>query len=99
MNLNLFDEIAKYFIRKELVPVKDKVIVARVDKHWLVAVNGRTEDAECMIEGTPIKIPVGHAYISFNGYPAGLMCIDGSGTICAGEVANAETFVAALREA
>ena len=38
-------------------------------------------------------------YVEYNGFPAGLLTPMGDGCIAAGEAANEDTFIAALRRA
>ncbi len=66
-----------------------------VDDHWWVAINGKEGDAEC---SRGAMVPRFHAYVEFNGWPAGLVSFQG-GTIAYGEAANEDTFIAALEAA
>ena len=68
----------------------------QVDDRWFFAVNGHAEPTTCAKTGQPI--PPFSAYVEFNGWPAGLLDPAG-GIICAGELANEDTFRAALHQA
>ena len=70
----------------------------QVDEHWWIAVNGHPEPR--LMQKHPELQPVQpfHAFIEWNGWPAGIMTAYG-GVIAAGECANEETFIAALRAA
>lgn len=71
-----------------------------VDDNWWIAVNGHREpivaisptDREYNRKGT--EVPPFHAYIEFNGWPAGFIT-PFDGLIAAGAAANPETFMAA----
>ena len=68
----------------------------QVDEQWHIEVNGhtvpmRTADGCCELQ--PF-----HAAILFNGWPAGIINPRG-GTIAAGEAANEDAFIAAVRAA
>lgn len=66
----------------------------QVDEHWKVAVNGHLQPKLC--SWTNLPVDPGTAYIEFNGWPAGLVTPWG-GVIAAGDAANEDTFIAALR--
>ena len=65
----------------------------KVDKRWKIAVNAHKEPKVSSMSKVPIE-PF-HAYVEFNGWPAGLLNPYG-GTIAAGECANEDTFIAAI---
>ena len=67
-----------------------------IDDHWWIAVNGHKVDVEAQSPQhvNPTPVPPFTAYVEFNGWPAGLIDPYG-GTLAAGEIANAETFMAA----
>ena len=71
--------------------IKDQVVDVAVDDTWKVRVNG------CSVERE--NIPPFHAYVEFNGWPAGFIGTDGGGVIAAGEAANEDALIAALRAA
>lgn len=71
------------------LPVKDKVWTLKVNEYWSFKVNGYPEPRE--------GIPGFHAMIEFNGFPAGLIGLNG-GIIAAGEAANEDTFIEALKK-
>jgi len=64
----------------------------RIDEHWWIAVNGREEEISC---SKGAAVPPFNCYVEFNGWPAGVFNPFG-GIIAAGELANEETFAAAL---
>ena len=67
----------------------------QIDEQWWIAVNGHRE--ECLTsEGT--AVPGFSAYVKYNGWPAGFVDPYG-GTFAAGEGANEDTFLAALKGA
>ena len=64
----------------------------QIDRQWFMAVNGHNEPIECSMG---VSVPPFHAYVQFNGWPAGI--IDASGScFAAGDLANLESFNAAL---
>lgn len=65
----------------------------QIDERWWVALNGHNESKPCT-SGEVIK-PF-HCYITFNGWPAGVLTPYG-GVIAAGECANEGAFIAAMR--
>jgi hypothetical protein len=67
----------------------------KVDKHWWIAINGHEEEVACS-KGP--KVPPFNCYVEFNGWPAGSFS-PYEGIIAAGELANEETFAAALEKA
>ena len=67
----------------------------QIDDQWWIAVNGHTEPMAC--SRSEIAIQPFHCYIEFNGWPAGVMNPVG-GTIAAGDAANEDAFVQALRK-
>lgn len=66
-----------------------------VDEHWWVALNGHLEPVAC---SRGPSVPQFSMYVEFNGWPAGIIDT-GDGVIAAGELANEDTFLAAVREA
>lgn len=69
---------------------------ATVDEHWRVALNGHDADRPAW-EGGP-DVPPYCAFVEFNGWPAGMLSAHG-GAIAAGEIANEDALLAALRRA
>jgi hypothetical protein len=67
----------------------------QVDSAWWLAVNGHRETTKCS-KGTEV-LPF-HAYVEFNGWPAGIFNPYG-GTMAAGTVANEDAFIAAVKAA
>lgn len=64
-----------------------------IDGQWWVAVNGHAVPMKCSHGG---DVPPYHAFVEFNGWPAGLVSPAG-GTMAAGEGANEDTFIAAVK--
>lgn len=67
----------------------------QIDEHWWVAINGHAEPVICS-RGAPV--PELHCYIEYDGWPAGAINAF-NGLIAAGEKANEQTFIAAVRRA
>ena len=65
----------------------------QIDPHWWISVNGHTEEKKNSHGGT---VPPFNCVVEFNGWPAGLFNPYG-GLIAAGELANEETFAAAVK--
>ncbi len=65
----------------------------RLDEHWEIAFNGHGESVR---SSHGVAVEPYHCYVQFNGWPAGVFGPLG-GTIAAGELANEETFLAAVR--
>lgn len=63
---------------------------------WWWAVNGH--EAPLCPTDRMVKVPFGHCYLEWNGWPAGIFTPFG-GEICAGSMANEDTFIAALKAA
>lgn len=70
----------------------------QIDEHWWIALNGHPEKR--LMRKLPHMEPLEpfHAYVEWNGWPAGIITAFG-GILCAGECANEDTFIAALRAA
>lgn len=66
-----------------------------VDDNWHIAINGHREPAKC---STGEDVPPFACYVQWNGWPAGLITPAG-GTIAAGEAANEDTLIDALKAA
>jgi hypothetical protein len=67
----------------------------QIDGSWWIAVNAHPEPIQC---SHGVAVAPFSAYIEFNGWPAGLFTPHG-GQIAAGEVANEDAFIEALRRA
>ena len=67
----------------------------QIDEHWWIAMNGHTEPMKC---SRGHKVPPFNCYVEFNGFPAGIMDPYG-GIIAAGDAANEDTFIEALKAA
>lgn len=67
----------------------------RLDDQWWIAVNGRKEAVKC---STGVMVEPVHAYVEYNGWPAGVLTPYG-GVIAAGSAANEQTFIDALKNA
>jgi hypothetical protein len=92
-----FDEIAKLAIRLHVAPING---IAgcweyKVDAQWWIAVNPHNTPTKCS-RGAVIE-PF-NCFVEFNGWPAGSFSPAG-GAIAAGELANEDSFIAALRAA
>lgn len=72
----------------------------RVDEQWEFAVNGHDRVVSCVRfrhhRGAPVTIPPFEVYGEFNGWPA-LIGNPYAAAIAAGDAANFETLLAALR--
>lgn len=66
-----------------------------LDDAWWFALNGHGEPTKCS-KGT--EVPPFTVYVEFNGWPAGLVDPHG-GVLAAGDAANEDTFIAAIRAA
>jgi hypothetical protein len=89
-----FVEIAKLAAAYNLPPLNElpNVWECKVDEHWTIVVNGHKEKKQWH----DIEIAPFHCYVEFNGFPAGIFSPRG-GSIAAGELANEETFINAVR--
>lgn len=75
----------------------DGPCVIEIDKRWKFAINGKDKPVEVSIPdsmGIESLEPF-HMAIFFNGWLAGLLTPAG-GTMCAGEAANEDSFIAAV---
>ena len=66
---------------------------SQVDKRWWIAINPHKVPTKC---STGHEVPPVSVYIQYNGWPAGELNPRG-GWIAAGEGANEDTFIEALR--
>jgi hypothetical protein len=64
-----------------------------VDDHWFLAFNGHNVPVNC---SKSAKVPPFTIYIEYNGWPAGVVDPVG-GTMAAGDCANENAFLDALR--
>ena len=67
-----------------------------VDERWKLAVNGHKEAKVCSLSDAPIEPFT--CYVTFNGWPAFIFNPYGGGG-AAGEAANEDTFLAAVKAA
>lgn len=67
----------------------------QIDERWWIAMNGHREPRKCS-KGTEVQ-PF-NCYVEYNGWPAGILDPFG-GILAAGECANEDTFIKALRAA
>jgi hypothetical protein len=65
----------------------------QVSDGWWIAVNGHREPKTC---SKGAEVPPFHAYVEWCGFPAGIVGPRG-GVIAAGEAANEDTLIGALR--
>ena len=93
----VFDLIAQACMRRKLTPIKDKLIGIELDDHWKFWVNGYSEPQKFITCGVEQTLAPFHAYIEFNGWPAGIVNHYG-GAIAAGDLANETTFIEALKK-
>lgn len=67
----------------------------QVDERWWLAMNGHNEPR---VNSDGFEVSPFSAVLKFNGWPAGIV-EPGGGVIAAGEAANEDTFIEALRAA
>jgi hypothetical protein len=65
----------------------------QVDAQWWIALNGHSEPTKC---SKGAAVPPFHAYVEFNGWPAGVIGCH-AGTIAAGAAANEQAFIEAVK--
>lgn len=70
--------------------IKDLVVQIDVDSTWKITFNGCPEERQ--------SIAPFHILVEYNGFPAGIIG-PGDGVIAAGERANEDAFIAALKAA
>ncbi len=68
---------------------------SKIDDKWWVAANGHKVEHEC---SRGVAVPSFHFYVVYNGWPAGIIGPYG-GTIAAGDAANEDALIAALKAA
>lgn len=61
-----------------------------IDDKWKLSANGHRKTFD--------NIPPFHFAIEFNGWPAGILDPLGNGMIAAGELANSDTFIQAVKD-
>lgn len=95
--LNAMDLIAQLAIKHDAGPLykHDGCWEHQVDSRWWIAVNGHKQPMPCS-HGPEVE-PY-HAYIEFNGWPAGIIN-PFEGTLATGEAANEQTLCEALEKA
>lgn len=64
-----------------------------IDGVWWLAINGHREPMACSHGNA---VPPFHAYVEFNGWPAGIFSPSG-GEFVAGSAGNEDSFIAALK--
>lgn len=69
----------------------------KIDEHWFVHIAGSKDVKSAGGQNTapPVNVPAYHAYVEFNGWPAGFINPYG-GVIAAGAAANEDSFIAAI---
>lgn len=67
----------------------------QVDEQWHVSLNGADEPRK---SESGVDVPSFHVYVTFNGWPAGFVNLR-DGCIAAGEAANEDELLAALKKA
>lgn len=73
--------------------------VHSVDGNWTIAINGHGKAVQCEpLDCVAIDIPPFHMAVWWNGFIAGLLT-PFTGTLAAGDLANEDTFIAALKAA
>ena len=65
----------------------------QINDQWWIAVNGHKAEVRCSKGG---RVPSFECYVEFNGWPAGVIGLDG-GLIAAGDEANEDALIAALQ--
>lgn len=68
----------------------------QVDEQWRIALNGHLEPTKCSMG---MAVAPFHCYVEWGGFPAGEFHPVHGGFIAAGEAANEETLIAALKQA
>lgn len=91
----VFMAIADFALARNAHGIKDLpgCYEVAVDDHWWIAVNGHDVPTRTS-KGT--EVPKFSAYVEFNGWPAGMLDPFG-GVLAAGEIANEDALLAALR--
>jgi hypothetical protein len=95
--LTAMDAVAQLAISLDAIPLHKHAGCweHQIDKQWWIAFNGQKQAVEC---SKGISVDPYHVYIEFNGWPAGIIN-PFEGTLCAGEIANESTFIAAVEKA
>lgn len=70
--------------------IKGTVVTFEIDSTWAATFNGCADERD--------NVPPYHCSVSYNGWPAGILG-PSSGCIAAGEGANEDTLIAALKAA
>lgn len=66
-----------------------------IDTRWWISVNGH---GQTTTNSHGVEVPPFSAYVEFNGWPAGIIN-PGDGVIAAGDAANEQAFIEALKAA
>lgn len=92
---NPFHAIARYAQAHNVRSIKDLpgCWEVQVDAAWWFAVNGHRAPQECSKGAT---LQPYEAYVTFNGWPAGILSPDGEGVFAAGSAGNTEAFITAV---
>jgi hypothetical protein len=92
-----FMAIAEMLGRRGHAPLKGKLITETVGP-WVVCLNAQAAPASVALDGTMgcEDVPPHHAVIFFNGWLAGTLS-PFDGWIAAGEAANEDSFIKAVR--
>lgn len=89
----VMDLMAQLGIKDRITPMPETGWTRELDEHWTFHVSSATPT---VFHG--VTVPPFHAYLEYNGWPAGLINPFG-GTVAAGREANEDALVAALRAA
>jgi len=94
---NTWQLITALHAARQLPPLNEMpgLWIEQIDERWFMAINGGREPRQ---EPGGFAVPPFHCYVKFNGWPAGLFDYQG-GQFAAGELANLESFHAALTRA
>ena len=92
-----FSAIADLALARGIRNIKDttEAVKIAVDERWSVWLSGAKPLPETKQHPA---IPSFHAYVEFNGFPAGLLN-PAEGAFAAGRLANEDAFIVALRQA
>lgn len=86
----LFILLVDLAIKRGHKNIKGQLLTLRVDDQWSYTINGSDKEWD--------RIPPYHASVVFNGWPAGIVGAN-SGIIAAGEAANEDALIEALKAA
>lgn len=68
----------------------------QVDAQWFFAINANRVETKC---STGVSVPPMGIYVEYNGWPAAILDVTGSGEFVMGTAANEATFIEALQRA